>query len=84
MDNYMLTTIDNPYSPFSQYDEWFAWDWDRYNSLSLLARVTHTSPNLSDEDQHMAIQQAIKDIVTENVSGMHTRVKKDSTLTQAR
>jgi hypothetical protein len=23
---YMLTTVDNPYDPWTQWDEWFAWD----------------------------------------------------------
>jgi hypothetical protein len=71
---YMLTTTDNPYSPITHYDEWLVWDMLRYNSNSLLARVVRTSPELSDPDQILAIQDAIAEIVTENVSGMHTRV----------
>lgn len=74
MDLYMLTTTDNPYSPITQYDEWLTWDMANYNSNSLLARVARTSPELSELDQSMAIQQAIDDIVVENVSGMHTKV----------
>ncbi len=74
MGQYMLTTTDNPFSPFTQYDEWLTWDMARYNTNGLLARVAYTSPELSDEDQDLAIQQAIDDIVTQNVSGMHTRV----------
>lgn len=75
MDQYMLTTIDNPYSPITQHDEWLTWDMARYNSYGLLARVTRTSSELSQPDQDLAIQQAIDEIVTENVSGMHTKVK---------
>ena len=75
---YMLTTTDNPYDPFTQFDDWYVWDQSAgYCTPGLLARVARTSTDLSDADQHVAIQQAIEEIVRENVSGVHTRVKKD-------
>lgn len=78
MAYYMLTTTDNPFSPVTQYDEWMAWDMAYYNSNSLLARVVRTSSELSDVDQDLAIQKAIDEIVTENVSGVHIKVRADS------
>jgi hypothetical protein len=84
MDFFMLTTTDNPFSPVTQYDEWMAWDMAHgYYSNSLLARVVRTSPELSDADQEQAIQDAIDEIVTENVSGVHTKVRANSFSTQA-
>jgi hypothetical protein len=75
----MLTTTDNPFSPVTQYDAWLTWDLSRgYCSNSLLARVVHTSDELSDELQQEAIEEAIDEIVTENVSGVHTKVRADS------
>jgi hypothetical protein len=72
---YMLTTVDNPFNPFTDFDSWLAYD-NRlgYNTPSLLARIAITSDDLSDADQSLAIQQAIDEIVTENVSGMHRKV----------
>jgi hypothetical protein len=78
MDLYMLTTTDNPFSPITQYDEWLVWDMARYNTNALLARVTVTSPDLSDADQEQAIQEAIDEIVKENVSGVHIKVRAGS------
>ncbi len=78
MDQYMLTTTDNPFSPITHFDEWFTWDMANYNSMGLLARVAYTSLELSDADQELAIQQGIDDIVNENVSGVHIKVKVDS------
>lgn len=84
MDYYMLTTTDNPFSPVTQYDEWLTWDMaNGYWSNSLLARVVRTSPDLSDADQDLAIQEAIDEIVTENVSGVHTKVRASSVKSQA-
>lgn len=74
-DSFMLTTVDNPYDPFTEWDEWFAFDEaNGYHSCSLLARVAITSDDLSELDQELAIQQAIDEIVKENVSGMHRKV----------
>lgn len=79
MDHYMITTTDNPFSPVTQYDEWLAWDLaEGYCSNALLARVVRSSPDLSDADQELAIQEGIDEIVTENVSGVHTKVRDNS------
>lgn len=72
---YMLSTTDNPYSPFTQWIEWFAYDESHgYHSCSLLARLTITSDELSDLDQEIAIQTAIDEIVRDNISGLHCKV----------
>ena len=74
----MLTTVDNPYDPFDQYDEWYSFD-DRqgYHSPSLLARIALTSDELSFTDQNLANEEAIDEIVQENVSGMHVKVSRE-------
>jgi len=72
----MLTTVDNPYDPWTQWDEWFAWDQSAgYHTPGILARVTRTSNDLADVDQHVAIQDAIDEIVRENVLGVFRKVR---------
>lgn len=71
----MLTTIDNPYDPFTQWDEWFDWDQAAgYYTPAYLARVVMTSDQLSDADQEQAIVDAIDEIVSENVTGKYKKV----------
>lgn len=73
---YMLTTVDNPYDPWTAWDAWFAWDQRAgYNTPGLLARVVRLSDDLSEADQHVAVQEAIDEIVRENVLGVLTKVK---------
>lgn len=73
----MLTTVDNPYDPYTEFDEWNAFDVRmQYNSLALLARIVRTADDLSEFDQDLAIEQGIDEIVKENVSGMHRKVSK--------
>ena len=75
MTVHMLTTIDNPYNPWTHYDEWFAWDAQAgYHTPGYLARIVRSSDELSDEDQSLAIEQAIDEIIDENVLGIYKRV----------
>ena len=65
----MLTTIDNPYNPFKQFDEWRVYDESNgYYSSSLLARVAYHSDELSDADQELAIETAIDEIIKEDAT----------------
>ena len=76
MTVHMLTTIDNPYDPFKEFDAWYMYDLSHgYDSLGLLARVANTSDDLSEADQVDAIELAIEEIVVENVSGLHLKVE---------
>lgn len=75
--NYMLTTVDNPYSPFTQFREWLVWDESHgYNTSGLLARIVVTSDELSVADQVVARNNAIDEVVSENVSGLFLKVSR--------
>lgn len=81
IEDAMLTTIDNPWNPFTNYDEWYAFDTLMgYYTPALLARVTVSSNELSQYDQERDIMRAIDEIVSENVSGMHRKVTRESFL----
>lgn len=76
---YMLTTVDNPFDPFTQFDEWLEYDIAMgYNTSSFLDRISNVSNDLSLPDQALAVQQAIDEIVEENVSGMWRKVARSS------
>lgn len=76
--DYMLTTADNPYNPFTQPDEWDALDrLYGYNTLSYLARIYTGSNELSDADQDRLWQDAITEIISMNLTGNYLRVTKD-------
>lgn len=78
MVHHMLTTVDNPYNPFTHFDEWRVYDeTSGYFTSSFLARVVRTSDELSEANQILAIEQAIDEIVTENVLGIYRRVTID-------
>ena len=71
----MLTTTDNPYDPFSQFDEWYAYDEAKgYHSSAYLARVVRTANDLSTNDQNQLIEDAIDEIVELNLTGKYKKV----------
>ncbi len=75
MVEHMLTTVDNPYDPFTQFDEWYQFDQAAgYNTSGLLARIVVTSDELSEADQSLAIEHAIEEIVQVNALGIHRKV----------
>lgn len=79
MADHMLTTVDNPFNPFTHYDEWLTVDSILgYHTPELLARIAITSTDLSEADQDAAIEAAIDEIVKQNVSGMHKKIALDS------
>lgn len=72
----MLTTIDNPYDPFTQWDQWYAYDEGKgYHSCSYLARIARISDELSDAEQEAAIDEAIHEICEYNLNGMYKAVQ---------
>ena len=74
----MLTTVDNPFDPFTQFKPWFSFDIaSGYHTLGLLARIINTSNEMSEADQLIANELAIDEILMENVSGMHRRVVRE-------
>lgn len=74
----MLTTVDNPNNPHTDFDAWYAYDEAHgHHSTQLLARIVRTSDDLSEADQDAAIEAAIDEIVRENASGMHTKISID-------
>lgn len=74
----MLTTIDNPFDPFTQFDDWFSFDEGKgYHTCAYLARITKTSDELSQQDEDLAIENAIDEIVAHNTLGLYKKVFRD-------
>ncbi len=74
----MLTTQDNPYDPFEQFDDWYAFDERHgYHTCSYIDRISKGSTDLSPEDQNYYITEAIDEILKYNVLGIYKKVQKE-------
>ena len=74
----MLTTFDNPYSPFDQFTLWHLFDKERgYNTCELLARIARTSDDLTDQENNAEIDRAIDEIIKYDPFNIYKRVFSD-------
>jgi hypothetical protein len=59
-----LTTFDNPFDPFEQFDSWFMFDVEKgYYSSSKLARVAKLTDDMSQKEVDEEIERAIDRII---------------------
>lgn len=73
----MLTTVDNPYDPFEQFNDWFLFDEEKgYHSCGYLGRIARTSDELSDEENALEVERAIDEIIKYDFLNIYKKVKK--------
>jgi hypothetical protein len=72
-----LTTTDNPYDPFDQYDLWKRFDeGSGYFSESYLMRIANVFPEMTDQEYEDEIERAIDEIVEFNLTNSEADYKK--------
>ena len=73
----MLTTNDNPFDPFDDFDSWYQFDVDKgYNSCAYLARIARTSDQLSDYENDKEVERAIDEIILYDFMNIYKKIKK--------
>jgi hypothetical protein len=72
----MLSTIDNPFNPHTQFNEWKAYDESKgYYTCEYLARIAKVSDELSEEEEDYEINNAINEIVKLDILGIYMKVE---------
>lgn len=75
----MLSTIDNPFNPFENFDEWYRYDMDKgWNSSGRLARIAQFSDDMSDEEIEIENERAIDSIIKNDFLNIFIKVRPDS------
>lgn len=75
----MLTTRDNPFNPYTQWDSWLQWDRDHgYYTNELLARVANASLDMDEDQRDELIEMAQLYILENDITQMYILVNKDS------
>ena len=70
-----LSTIDNPFNPFEDFDNWNQFDIEKgYYSCAYLARIAKTSDLLTDYENDLEIERAIDEIISYDVLNIYKKV----------
>ena len=76
-----LTTIDNPYDPFEQFESWFLFDTEKgYNSCSYLARIAQTTDDMTEIEKNIEIERAIDEIIMYDFTNMRKKIKRNENI----
>ena len=61
---FALTTSDNPFDPFEQFDDWFLFDVEKnYYSCSRLDRIAKITDDMTDIERNIEVERAIDEII---------------------
>ena len=82
MEATFVTTLDNPYDYFTQFDEWYAYDTSHgydvigqpYNTLNYVARIANVNSNMTDLEYNAAVNDAVDEICRLNLTGNYRKV----------
>lgn len=78
---YALTTIDNPYDPFEQFESWFLFDTEKgYNSCSYLARIAKTTDDMTEIEKNIETERAIDEIIQYDFTNMRKKIKRNTNI----
>lgn len=74
-----LTTIDNPFDPFEQFDEWFLFDIEKgYDCCGRLMRIANITDDMMEAEADVEIERAIDEIVSNDILGIYKKVVRES------
>ena len=83
MNDCKLTTFDNPFDPFEQFDSWFKFDVEKgYYSCSKLARIAQLTDDMSEVEIQMETERAIDEIIKYDFLNVFRKVYKNDVKTQ--
>lgn len=77
-----ITTFDNPYDPFKEFESWFMFDVEKgYNTCSYLARIVDITDSMSEQEENAEVERAIDEIIKYDFMNMYKKVKKEKDTT---
>lgn len=77
-----ITTFDNPFDPFKDFESWFMFDVEKgYNTCSYLARIADINDSMSEQEANAEVERAIDEIIKYDFMNMYKKVKKEKDTT---
>lgn len=75
--SFAITTSDNPFNPFVDFDSWFLFDCEKqYYSLNKLARLSNVVESMSSKEEAIEIERAIERLIEVDPCGIYMKIYK--------
>ena len=73
----MITTVDNPYDYFEQFNLWYMFDVEKgYYTCSKLARIAKLSDDMTQNEKNIEIERAIDVLIKNDFMNIYKKVRK--------
>ena len=73
----MLSTVDNPYDPYSNFSRWFIYDTlHGYNSCGRLANEYRGSDAMTDTEADAEIEKAIDSVIRLDFMNIYVKLRR--------
>lgn len=81
MNDYRLTTFDNPYNPFEQFSLWYMFDCEQgYNTCSKIARIANIKDDMSDKEIEDEYNRAIEVLIDNDFLNIYKKVQRSMSM----
>lgn len=77
---FALTTFDNPFNPFDDFNQWLSFDKDHgYDSSEKVMRLANLTEEMTDIEENLEIERAIDRIIELDFQNIYKKVSQDIT-----
>lgn len=74
-----ITTIDNPFNPFDDFNSWFMYDIEKgYYTSSKLARLVNLTDDMTEIEETEEIERAIDNLIKIDPLDLYIKVEKET------
>lgn len=74
-----ITTIDNPFDPFKDFNDWFQFDIEKgYYSCSKIARIAENIENAEEKQEDELLEEAIDRLIEIDPLDLYRKLVKEA------
>ena len=75
LEQFMLTTFDNPFNPFENFRDWFVFDIEKgYKCCEIVDRISNVTNEMSSTEKILAQNDAIERFIAVDPLNIYTKV----------
>ena len=79
LEQFMLTTTDNPFNPFESFRDWFLFDVEKgYRCCEIVDRIVNVPSDCSEKERIIATNAAIDRFIDIDPFGIYVRIGQET------